>query len=604
MGAWSHKGMNNDKTTNSKTAGAATGNRPDTPACDTSGIPDSGVRTDGVRTDGVRNDGAQTAASSPSAQSQPTSQHNPPKQIRFFRWVRASAVERSPYRWIGGVCSGIAYRIGVSELLIRAIFVAACCFFGVGAAVYALAWLILPDGRTGRILLQDFGHAKLSWPFVGASALFWTAFITACSLPSSLMGGVVRGMSGFWMFCIATAVLLMFLNWSGSHAQYVVVPSSRIRPVSDEHDGSADHGDGGVGDGGVGDGVDAGRPASTVSPISTVPPNPSVSIASVASGASTGSTSANSSPMTSSTAASSMMPRPTVRRAPRRRPAGFIVVGVTCGLLLISLAGVLLANAVAQTGPQDAIRNVLLWVCAAAVGIGAPLVVLGFLGRKSGGLLPIAALFLVAVTVLSMSGIMYAGTFSADESHYPVRKTVSSNLELGAGDDQMQMYRDGLTLSGERSFNLPSRATINLSQLQECPTGTIHLHVEYAKLVVRMPRGCSFLLGNGSMGYMTGIGGLQGLSSSSPWPNQFTANAYDDLSSGQVSADAAGFQSDGVGGADGADSPGADSNDEYTYDDSSDLSSDNTHWSYDDTKLLRIDASIHFASVEVIAPKL
>ncbi|OZG57140.1 phage shock protein C, PspC [Bifidobacterium tissieri] len=565
--------MNNDKTTNSKTAGSATGKRPGTSASDTSGIHA-----------GARNDDAQTAASSQSAQ------HNPPKQIRFFRWVRASAVERSPYRWIGGVCSGIAYRIGVSELLIRAVFVAACCFFGVGAAVYALAWLILPDGRTGRILLQDFGHAKLSWPFVGASALFWTAFITACSLPSSLMGGAVRGMSGFWMFCIATAVLLMFLNWSGSHAQYVVVPSSRIRPVSGGRGGSAGNGDDSV-ENSVDDGVDDGRPASAVSsiPIPVMNVDPSV----------------GSSPTTSA-AASSTMPRPTVRR-PRRRPAGFIVVGVTCGLLLISLAGVLLTNVVAQTSQLDAIRNVLLWVCAAALAMGATLVVLGFLGRKSGGLLPIAALFLVAVTVLSMSGIMYAGTFSADESHYPVRKTVSSNLELGSGDDQMQMYRDGLTLSGERSFNLSSRATINLSQLQECPTGTIHLHVEYAKLVVRMPKGCSFLLGNESMGYMTGIDGLQGLSSSSPWLSRFTDHSYDDLASGQVSADAAGFQSDSVDGADSAGSAdsadSADSNGEYSDGDAYDLSSDNTYWSYDDTKLLRIDASIHFASVEVIAPK-
>lgn len=559
--------MNNDTTTNSKTAGAATGKRPGTSASDTSGIHHAGAR----------NDDTQTAASSQFAQ------HNPPRQIRFFRWVRASAVERSPYRWIGGVCSGIAYRIGVSELLIRAIFVAACCFFGVGAAVYALAWLILPDGRTGRILLQDFGHAKLSWPFVGASALFWTAFITACSLPSSLMAG----RSGLWMFFIATAVLLMFLNWSGSHAQYVVVPSSRIRPISGGRGGSADNGDGGVENS-----VDDGRPASAVSsvPIPVTNADPSV----------------GSSPMTSA-AASSMMPRPTVRRAPRRRPAGFIVVGVTCGLLLISLAGVLLTNVVAQTSQQDAIRNVLLWVCAAALAIGATLVVLGFLGRKSGGLLPIAALFLVAVTVLSMSGIMYAGTFSADESHYPVRKTVSSNLELGSGDDQMQMYRDGLTLSGERSFNLSSRATINLSQLQECPTGTIHLHVEYAKLVVRMPKGCSFLLGNESMGYMTGIDGLQGLSSSSPWLSRFADHSYDDLASGQVSADAAGFQSDGVDDADSAGSvdstDSADSNGEYSDGDASDLSSDNTYWSYDDTKLLRIDASIRFASVEVIAPK-
>jgi signal transduction histidine kinase len=53
--------------------------------------------------------------------------------------------------WLGGVCSGIALRYGVDSALVRLAFVAAAAAGGVGFALYALAWLVVPVGPgTGR----------------------------------------------------------------------------------------------------------------------------------------------------------------------------------------------------------------------------------------------------------------------------------------------------------------------------------------------------------------------------------------------------------------------------------------------------------------------
>ena len=49
-------------------------------------------------------------------------------------------------RWIGGVCSGIARRYGVDAWLVRLAFVIATAAGGVGVALYALGWLVIPAG--------------------------------------------------------------------------------------------------------------------------------------------------------------------------------------------------------------------------------------------------------------------------------------------------------------------------------------------------------------------------------------------------------------------------------------------------------------------------
>jgi signal transduction histidine kinase/phage shock protein PspC (stress-responsive transcriptional regulator) len=51
---------------------------------------------------------------------------------------------------IAGVCAGLAERLDVDPLLLRAAFVAATAAGGVGALAYGLAWLLIPAGTTGR----------------------------------------------------------------------------------------------------------------------------------------------------------------------------------------------------------------------------------------------------------------------------------------------------------------------------------------------------------------------------------------------------------------------------------------------------------------------
>src|SRR5919109_163123 len=48
--------------------------------------------------------------------------------------------------WLGGVCAGIARRYGVDIWLVRLAFVIATPAAGLGVALYALGWLVIPAG--------------------------------------------------------------------------------------------------------------------------------------------------------------------------------------------------------------------------------------------------------------------------------------------------------------------------------------------------------------------------------------------------------------------------------------------------------------------------
>ena len=48
--------------------------------------------------------------------------------------------------WIAGVCAGIARRFGADPALVRLAFVVATAAGGLGVALYALAWLVVPAG--------------------------------------------------------------------------------------------------------------------------------------------------------------------------------------------------------------------------------------------------------------------------------------------------------------------------------------------------------------------------------------------------------------------------------------------------------------------------
>jgi phage shock protein PspC (stress-responsive transcriptional regulator) len=53
-------------------------------------------------------------------------------------------------RWIGGVCSGLARRFGMSSGVMRLIFVLSCLLPGPQFVVYIVLWVLMPDeGRYG-----------------------------------------------------------------------------------------------------------------------------------------------------------------------------------------------------------------------------------------------------------------------------------------------------------------------------------------------------------------------------------------------------------------------------------------------------------------------
>lgn len=74
---------------------------------------------------------------------------------------------------IAGVCSGVGEYIGVDPNILRLAFAVATFFGGLGAGVYAVAWLLLPEDGKPTSIAQDLinnnkdGHvwqdAKARW---------------------------------------------------------------------------------------------------------------------------------------------------------------------------------------------------------------------------------------------------------------------------------------------------------------------------------------------------------------------------------------------------------------------------------------------------------
>ena len=73
--------------------------------------------------------------------------------------------------WLGGVCAGIAYRLGIDPLIVRGIAVVIAVLGGPVFLLYSAAWLLLPD-LEGRIHLQRLFEGIFDRALVGIVAVF------------------------------------------------------------------------------------------------------------------------------------------------------------------------------------------------------------------------------------------------------------------------------------------------------------------------------------------------------------------------------------------------------------------------------------------------
>jgi phage shock protein PspC (stress-responsive transcriptional regulator) len=136
---------------------------------DTTGGPDSGARPDPTGEHG-----------SPSGETDPLNSN--PGGNRFFTWVRNLGLRRDA-GWVGGVCTGIADRIGIDPLIVRGVFVVVAILGGPALFVYAIAWMLLPD-RSNVIHLEHLFAGRFTSGIAGAGAL--------------LVLSVLPLASGFW----------------------------------------------------------------------------------------------------------------------------------------------------------------------------------------------------------------------------------------------------------------------------------------------------------------------------------------------------------------------------------------------------------------------
>jgi len=111
----------------------------------------------------------------------------PPRSNRFFAWMRSLDLPRQP-GWIGGVCAGIAARIGVDPLIVRGIVVVLAVLGGPLLIAYAAAWMLLPD-HTGRIHAEELGRGNFEPPVAGAGLL-----VLLSLLPGFSFGDVSWGL--------------------------------------------------------------------------------------------------------------------------------------------------------------------------------------------------------------------------------------------------------------------------------------------------------------------------------------------------------------------------------------------------------------------------
>ncbi|MEO7122946.1 MAG: PspC domain-containing protein [Lacisediminihabitans sp.] len=100
---------------------------------------------------------------------QPTAPSPAPHSKNFFDWMRALNLPRR-HGWLGGVCAGIAERMGIDPLIVRGIAVVIAVLGGPAILLYAAAWLLLPDSND-TIHLERLIKGEFDAAHIGVAAL-------------------------------------------------------------------------------------------------------------------------------------------------------------------------------------------------------------------------------------------------------------------------------------------------------------------------------------------------------------------------------------------------------------------------------------------------
>lgn len=423
------------------------------------------------------------------------------RQGRFFPWVRESGLVRSAEeRWIGGVCGGLGRYLGWSPLLVRALMIGAAFVAGIGVVFYALAWFLLPDERDGRILCEELLDGHWDWSCLGVllglvCMIFW---------PPVWLFGLAAGAFALW---------LVIEQAGRRNLRYAVAqwanPSSRPQTASAPRQSAP---------------FVQPQPAPSTRPEATG----GMPAGEVPAGAPTGAAPVSSAAvppmMTSPYRAPQPAPKP---RVARRKPAGPLLVLIVTGLIFLSFACMLFSWADTRADLETLLGGGMIWIGGVCVAIGLIIVILGCIGRRTGGLHPFVWLAAFLAVTLAFGGLAYSVMFQrmmrtrteyayADGSGMDPDIQVHGFDAIGSDKATMQRLEDGLWMEGD---NINDVLHIDLSDYAEdngshevtlndgttatssCPAGTIRVMPYRTSVVVTIPDGCSWQLTGDSFWY-------------------------------------------------------------------------------------------------------
>ncbi|PLS31774.1 PspC domain-containing protein [Bifidobacterium margollesii] len=402
----------------------------------------------------------------------------PPRQAlgsEFFNWIRSLNFYRSSDRWVGGVSGAIANRIGWDPLIIRIIWFAFFCAAGFGALLYGVAWMLMPDERDGTIVLEEaIVHGKFP------SAFWLSLLFIIIGCPGSAFAVPFITIPVFIALIVAAIVLY---NRDRKKKAGPDVRSGQPQP-GPQSNGTA-------------------RPGQQPGPQPNQPnPGNPYDPQRGRSGFNPG-----SGPTYYAGPQRTQPKVPTV--VYRRRPAGPVVVGIASGLILISLAVLVAMVAFGFIpGEVSVLTLIAVWTLGITLALGLLTIVLGFMGRKAGGLIPITIVAVIASLcsyALLPSAHVSGATIDAFNRSSGYSTTLYSQSQTFRTNDWESLVNGGLkavnstVLIDLRSWGGSSEGDgLNYSYLdyRGCPTGELDLEAVNSSVTLIVDSGCATGIGD------------------------------------------------------------------------------------------------------------
>ncbi|MEO7754420.1 MAG: PspC domain-containing protein [Terracoccus sp.] len=322
----------------------------------------------------------------------------------LYAALRRPGVARvSQGRWFAGVAGGIARWLGVDPLVVRAGFILFGLFFGVGLGLYLALVLLLPDEQ-GTIRLEQalrHGDGKSIFLLVVTALVLFGGPWDGDSQGFRIGGFVVIGLVAWW-FLTRTQTgqeLRRSAPWAGA-------------PPAEQ-------------------------PASSTTPtMMTMPTAPSPTAA-PSPGLSTGNAAANA-----GRPAATWAPRPLRERTP--------VIGFAAALLVVGAALLVgaLGYQLARVGTVAG-NPLPVGIASGLAVLGLGVLVAGLVGRRAGGLAPLAILGVLAALVTSAAPAGLTQPFSTgDRTETVTTLTGNDSYQLGLGALVVDLTNADVTPSG------------------------------------------------------------------------------------------------------------------------------------------------------------